>query len=290
MADTYGGISAIRFDPIEKKPLYHFHPGKEILSLGSLGCNLRCSFCQNWQISRAVAGDNLGNTGKPEEIVTLAGTRSNNAGVAYTYNEPTVWYEFMIHTARRVREIGMKNVMVSNGYIAEEPLEELMECVDAFNIDLKAFSDDFYIKHTGARLAPVLNTLKNIRKKERHLEITCLIIPTLNDSASEFRKMIRWISTELGRGTVLHLSRYHPDYKMTIGPTSPATLERLYGIAREQLYYVYVGNIELKDYQDTRCHQCGELVITRRAYHTTLTGINKDGCCLHCNSRVINYS
>jgi len=290
MADTFGILSAIHSDPIEKKPLYHYHPGKTIISIGSIGCNMKCNCCQNWEISSAKAeGYAVKQRYRPIEIAVMATSNPHNAGVAYTYNEPTVWYEFMLETARLIHFEGKKNVMVSNGYICEEPLGELMDYMDAFNIDLKGFSDEFYCKQAGARLKPVLETLQNIRKRGRHLEITCLVIPSLNDGEGPFRDMVKWISEVLGKDTVLHLSRYHPAYKLNLSATSAACLERLYHLAKDRLRYVYVGNINLKDFQDTRCSVCGEILIRRNGYQVEKGRLSSDGSCMQCNNPVIKY-
>lgn len=287
-AEAWGKLSALNFDPIEKKPLYHYHPGKTILSLGSVGCNMMCSCCQNWQISQTSAAEfHFNRKMKPAEILKLALSQHNNIGVAYTYNEPTIWFEYMQDIARLVYAEGRKNVMVSNGYINEDPLKELMRYMDAFNIDLKGFSDDFYRKFTGARLLPVLRTLEMIRIAGKHLEITCLIIPEMNDEPRLFSKMIQWIEETLGPETVLHLSRYHPSYKLNVASTSYQTLDELYTIARERLLYVYVGNVQMKDYQDTKCGKCGELLIRRTGYHVELTALTEKGSCAKCGSTII---
>jgi len=290
LAGTYGNLSAVNFDPIEKKPLYHFYPGKIILSIGSVGCNMKCRCCQNWNISQ-VSPDNFsfGRNYEPDEIIELASTRSHNIGVAYTYNEPAVWYEYMMDIARLARLRGMKNAMVSNGYIQEAPLKELLQYMDAFNIDLKSFSEEFYRKITGANLQPVLNTLKTISQFNKHLEITNLVIPTLNDDPDTFREMTKWISSELGSNTVLHLSRYHPMYKLKIESTPELTLEKLYKIAREKLNYVYVGNINIRDYQDTKCNLCGKRVISRYGYHIEIKALTDNGLCAQCGNPVIDF-
>jgi pyruvate formate lyase activating enzyme len=287
MADTYGKLSAIHVDPIEKKPLYHFFPGNNILSLGSVGCNMRCGCCQNWQISQVSGRDYSLESYSPDDILQLAAGKKQNIGVAYTYNEPGIWFEFMLDTARLIHQNGLKNVMVSNGFIAEQPLHELLQVVDAFNIDLKSFSDEFYRKQAGAKLEPVLRSLIQIHNAGQHLEITCLIIPTLNDNEKEFRDMAGWISHELGNETVLHLSRYHPMYRMNIEPTPQKSLEKLYSIAREYLKYVYVGNLQISDYQDTWCSQCGKKVISRRGYQVDFVSLSQQGMCRHCGNLII---
>ncbi|MBN2611938.1 MAG: AmmeMemoRadiSam system radical SAM enzyme [Bacteroidales bacterium] len=287
-SENYGLISAINFDPVEKKPLYHFFPGSVILSIGSIGCNMKCRCCQNWQISQASPDDYYHDKRyAPEEILKLAKSKSKNIGVAYTYNEPTVFFEFMLDTAKLIWQERLKNVVVSNGFISEKPLFELLEYTDAYNIDLKAFNDKFYKTQTGSGLQPVLNTLKILGKSGKHLEITNLVIPTLNDDEREFTEMVNWISSELGSRTVLHLSRYHPMYKLGIEPTGAGVLEKFYRIAAEKLRYVYVGNIHMKDFQDTKCPTCGRLLIKRTGYFIDTEGIDKEGKCKYCGEKVI---
>lgn len=288
-SENYAKLSAINFDPIEKKPLYHFFPGSVILSLGSIGCNLKCKCCQNWQISQAVLSDyKYSKNYSPEEILKLAGSKPGNLGIAYTYNEPTVWFEYMMDTARLVREAGMKNCMVSNGFINEEPLLELMKYLDAFNIDLKAFNEQFYRTQSGAKLEPVKKTLQLLAKHHKHVEITNLVIPTLNDDEKEFTEMVNWIAKELGESTVLHLSRYHPMYKLSIKSTNSELLENFYKIAAEKLNYVFVGNIHIKDYQDTRCAKCGKTIIRRTGYFIENSGISQSGNCIYCGEAIVN--
>jgi len=288
-SENYAKLSAINFDPIEKKPLYHFFPGSIILSLGSIGCNLKCKCCQNWQISQADITDfSYSKSHSPEEMVKLARSKPGNIGIAYTYNEPTVWFEYMMDTARLVRTAGMKNCMVSNGFINEEPLVELLNYMDAFNIDLKAFNEQFYRTQSGAKLEPVKKTLLLLAKHHKHLEITNLVIPTLNDDEKAFAEMVKWIATELGEKTVLHLSRYHPMYKLGIKATGSELLENFYRIAAERLNYVFVGNISIKDYQDTRCANCGKTVIRRAGYLIEDNGITKTGNCRYCGEAIVN--
>jgi pyruvate formate lyase activating enzyme len=288
LAETWGKLAALNIDPVEKKPLYHYYPGKMILSLGSVGCNMKCHCCQNWQISQVpAAGYPFSRKLIPMEIIKMATGMDNNIGIAYTYNEPTIWYEYMYDVARLVRFEGLKNVMVSNGYISEDPLVELMQYMDAFNIDLKGFSEDFYRKFTGARLSPVLHALKLIRRAGKHLELTNLVIPEQNDNPDEFRAMITWIAKELGPDTVLHLSRYHPNYHLNLPPTPSDTLQELYGIAREKLSYVYLGNIQIKDLQDTYCGQCGTLLIRRTGYQVEPKALTAKGMCAQCGLAVI---
>ena len=287
--ETYERVAAIHYDPIEKKPLYHFYPGSVILSIGGIGCNLSCAFCQNCDISQTdVDSYSWFRHYSVEEIVNMANDRPENIGLSFTYNEPTIHYEFMFDIAKAARARGMKTTMVSNGYINPEPLKQLLRYMDAFNIDLKAFDNKFYRIHTKATLEPVLNTLKMIREYNRHLEITNLIIPTLNDDPDQFRKMINWICNELGESTVLHLSRYFPHYKMTIPSTPVSTLEKCYEIAREKLHYVYVGNVAGTKGQQTLCPECGNLLIDRLGYSTRITGISPDSKCKGCGMFIEN--
>ncbi len=202
----------MNFDPIEKKPLYHFFPGSIIFSAGSLGCNLHCKFCQNWEISQTgIEEFGYLKDVTCEMLISKALSRSNNIGIAYTYNEPTVWFEFMLETAKLAQKEGLKNVMVTNGFINPEPLEELFPFMDAFSVDLKAFTEEFYKTITASRLEPVLNALKMIRNSGRHLEITNLVITDTNDDEKEFTEMVDWIATELGRANRSAYFKILPD-------------------------------------------------------------------------------
>jgi pyruvate formate lyase activating enzyme len=223
----------------------------------------------------------------PENIHKLAISDPDNLGVAYTYNEPSVFYEFMLDTSLLIKLAGLKNVVVTNGYINRQPLENLIEYTDAFNVDLKGFEDGFFRKYTRSSLRPVLDSLIQIRKSGKHLEITNLVIPNLNDDAFTFREMIKWIAKELGSHTILHLSRYFPRYKFTIESTSSSTLVQLASIAREFLSYVYVGNIALSDLQDTNCHNCNSLLIKRSGYLIENIGLKANGSCRKCNTKIV---
>ncbi len=235
---VYGKTSSIALDPIEKKPLYHYHPGEKILSLGTRGCNLHCDFCQNWHISQEVDGSMENIT--CEEVVERA-KALGSFGIAYTYNEPFIWYEFVLDTAKLAKAKGLKNVLVTNGFVNRGPLEGILPYTDAMNIDLKAFDEDFYIKVCKGRLKPVLDVIK-MSAKACHVELTNLIIPTLNDSEVTIRKMVDWIYENLGPEVPLHLSRYFPCYNMDLPPTPIETLKRAKRIAKEKLKYVYIGN------------------------------------------------
>ena len=286
---VYGKIAAKNLDPIEKKPLYHFYPGREILSVGTAGCNLRCFYCQNFTISQS-GMENFKQVKEisPGELVQMALQIQNNLGIAFTYNEPTVFYEYMYDTSLLAKDKNLSTVMVTNGFILPEPLNDVLPYMDAFNVDLKSFSDSFYRKYTRSSLKPVLASLQKIKTRDKHLEITCLIIPGLNDTEGEFRKMVRWIKENLGETQVLHLSRYSPNYLCDIPPTPLATMKSLFTIARESLKYVYAGNIRASDEQNTYCHQCGSLVIERNNYEVFIL-LDNMGHCPVCGSKILNY-
>jgi pyruvate formate lyase activating enzyme len=282
---VYNKIAALGIDPIEKKPLYHFYPGKNILSIGEVGCNMHCTFCQNHRISQCLATEfKEFQEITSEEIVNEALKTYHNIGIAYTYNEPFTFYEFLLDTARLTRENGLRNVVVSNGYINPEPLYKLIPLIDAFNIDLKAFSKEFYKKQTKSNIEPVLESLKIIAQSKAHLEITTLIIPGLNDSPKEFEAMVNWISTELGIGVPLHLSRYFPQFELNIQPTPIKKLEILYEIATKYLSYVYLGNVTDDKKSSTYCTVCGNALITRSGYHTSNEGLDAHGNCVNCKT------
>lgn len=286
---VYGQPVAIHFDPVEKKPLYHFYPGKDILSIGTAGCNLQCFFCQNSTISQSDAEEYKTIINYPEDIIRLAQTSANNIGVAYTYNEPVVFYEYMFETAALANKCGLKNVMISNGFINSKPLKELLPFMDAFNIDLKAFNDSFYKKHTHSRLSPVLETIKTIRLSGKHIEITHLVIPGLNDDYKEFSEMLKWIMNETGKDTVLHLSRYFPRYRSSVPPTPSVTLLEMFHMAKDILSYVYIGNSGNNTGSNTLCPFCGSQVIGRSGYMTDISGLDiNGGFCKKCRKRIID--
>lgn len=286
ITEVYNKVAALGTDPIEKKPLYHFYPGKNILSIGEVGCNLHCNFCQNHRISQCEAKQFSGfHNISSKQIVKEALKTYNNIGIAYTYNEPFTFYEFLLETAVLAKSKGLKNVVVSNGYINRKPLEKLLPFIDAFNIDLKAFSEEFYHKHTKGKLQPVLETIKTIALNKTHLEITNLIIPGLNDNKNEFEKMVKWIATELGEEIPLHLSRYYPQFKLDIPPTPIETLNSLFTIAKQHLQHVFLGNVSDTEKSSTYCNACSELLIQRNQYKTELLGISEDGKCKNCGTK-----
>jgi len=263
--------------------LYHFYPGKQILSVGTYGCNFRCSFCQNYNISQS----ELKITGHRINPVDLSGKAANlpgNIGVAYTYNEPTVYYEFMLDIAVEIKALGLKNAVVSNGFIQNKPLLTLLPYIDAFNIDLKSFSNDFYHKMAGGSLEPVLETLKAIYNAGKHLEITFLVIPGLNDSPAEFEAMTDWIAEELGVDIPLHLSRYFPSFKLSLPPTPVSTLNNFAGTAARKLNYVFTGNVSGNNYTSTFCSRCKAELIHRNGYDIYITGLTGEGKCSRCGT------
>lgn len=284
ITEAYHIASSIRFDPIEKKPLYHFYPGSVILSIGTFGCNLRCFFCQNCTISQTgVKKEELHELYTPEKVIHTALSNPQNIGIAFTYNEPVVWYEYMEEIALLAKQNGLKTVMVTNGFINPEPLNRLFDYMDAFSVDLKAFTDDFYTKVTSSKLEPVKDTLRAISKSGKHLEVVNLVIPGLNDDEVTFTEMVKWIATELGDDTVLHLSRYFPNYKLTTEATPGETIRQLKRIAEKYLRWVYAGNI-FPEKSETNCPNCGNNLISRVAYNITLNGIDNEGKCRVCGN------
>lgn len=278
-SNNYAKVCSLHQDPIEKKPLYHFYPGRNILSVGTVGCNLHCKFCQNWEISQTPVKDYpYLKENSPQAIVDLALSEDDKLGLAYTYNEPTVWYEFMKDIASLANEAALKNVMVTNGFIQPEPLKELIPVMHAFSVDLKAFTETFYRHMTSSSLAPVLESLKAIRKSGRHLEVTNLLIPDQNDDERDFRTMLEWIRGELGPETVLHISRFFPTYKLVHNATPESLLMKFYDIAGEYLDYVYLGNVSSDQGRNTYCPNCKHLLISRAAYHTKIVGLEGDRC------------
>lgn len=255
---VYGQPSAMHIDPIEKKPLYHFYPGSKIFSPGTMGCNLFCKGCQNYDISISAIKELPKQS--PEEIVQIA-LNNNVHSIAYTYNEPTIFYEYMTDIARIAKKNHIKNVIVSNGYINKEPLNKLLRFIDAANIDLKGFNEKFYKNYSNAHLEPVLSALKTIKKYECWLEVTNLIIPKLNDEEKEIDEMCKWIKTNL-KNTPIHFSRFFPYYKAQEKSMTPKeSLLAAKEIAKKYIDYVYIGNIGILE--NTYCHNCGALLIQR---------------------------
>ena len=278
--NNYGRSSQPVLDPIEKKPLYHYYPGSLILSVGTFGCNLQCPFCQNWQLAHQ---EPLLYQVKPIDLAEMAESSQvkNSIGLAYTYSEPTVWFEFVKDTAKLIHEKGLKNVLVSNGFIEAEPLQELLPLIDAFNLDIKGFTEDFYRKVVKGSLGAVLRAAEQVYKNNKHLEITTLLIPGLNDSEVELEQLVRWVAKNLGRQVPVHFSRYLPSYKMDLPPTSAKKLEDARKIGLEHLDYVYLGNVPGPEGSNTYCPKCGKLLIERRGHQAktiNLKGINCSTC------------
>jgi pyruvate formate lyase activating enzyme len=286
---TYGRSSGFCVDPIEKKPLNHFLPGTPVLSFGTAGCNLTCKFCQNWDVSKARAMDRLQDEASPDDIVGAAiatGCRS----IAYTYNDPVIFLEYAVDVAKVARKHGIKNIAVTAGYIGAGAREELFTWMDAANVDLKAFTEEFYKRLCTGHLSDVLETLAYLKHETKvWFEITTLLIPGHNDSADEVRKLSEWVMAKLGPDVPLHFTAFHPDHKMLdVPPTPPHTLKMARGIAREAgLNYVYTGNVHDEAGGSTYCPSCSARVIGRDWYKITLWRLRSDGRCSACGSEIV---
>ncbi|MBA57411.1 MAG: AmmeMemoRadiSam system radical SAM enzyme [Pseudomonadales bacterium] len=288
VSTTYGRSSGFCVDPIEKKPLNHFYPGSSVLSFGTAGCNLSCKFCQNWDISKSREMDTLASKATPD-MIAQAAVDAGCKSVAYTYNDPVIFQEYAIDVAKACRERGVLSVAVSAGYHSPEARNQFYQHMDAANIDLKSFNEEFYWKLTGAHLAPVLETLQHIyHQTDIWLEITTLVIPGHNDSPSELESLASWIRTNLGAEVPLHFSAFHPDYKMLDVPATPkATLVKAREIALAQgLQNVYTGNVHNREGDTTYCPGCGKPVIERDWYELTGWHLSAAGHCLHCGTAV----
>lgn len=282
---SYGYNTGLAVDPIEKKPLYHFYPGSKVLSFGTLGCNMGCQFCQNWHISKSKGDPKINHT-EPEKIVKLAkelGCKS----VAFTYNDPVIFFEYAIDTAKLCRDEGIKTIAVTAGYINPEPRKEFFTYMDAANIDLKAFSERFYKKNCLAHLEPILDTIKYVKNNTNcWLELTTLLIEGENDSDEELKKECQWIVENLGFDTPLHFSAFHPDYKFMDKPvTKISTIMRAYEIAKNAgLKYVYTGNVMDSKTSTTYCHNCSKPIIIRNGYVMTQYHL-QSGHCKFCGAK-----
>ncbi len=285
---AYGRNCGLAVDPIEKKPLYHFLPGSKVLSFGTIGCNLGCSFCQNWTTSRSNDLAQLSRQSTPEQIAELAKTH-DCLSVAFTYNEPIIWAEYAVDTAIACRKQGIKTVCVSAGHISPHKREWFFEPMDAVNLDLKAFSEKFYREMAGISIEPVKETLRFLAKEtETWLEITTLLIPGANDSEEELTAMCDWIARELGREIPLHFSAFRPAYKRQDIPATPAsTLFRAREIAQKAgLCYVYTGNINDPAGQSTYCPQCRQTVVFRNGFQIEEVAIDEEDCCKFCGQSI----
>ncbi len=272
LAESYGNTVAAAMDPVEKKPLYHFMPGTDILSIGQNGCTLTCDHCQNWRISQKKAPVRYLS---PEDLVSLA-LRENSVGVAFTYTEPLLWLEYILDVIPLLRARKLKSVLVTNGYLNEEPAREIVEAADAFNVDLKSIRNEFYRAWCGGSVEPVKRFIE-LAAAHSHVEVTNLIIPGLNDSAGEIDELSSWLAG-VSKDIPLHLSRFFPQHRMSDRqPTQPSKLEDAYHTARRYLDYVYVGNIFIEGTEDTICPECGEKVIRRSGYSVEIA-MERGGC------------
>lgn len=279
MTDNFGETVTLSLDPIEKKPLYHFHPASSIISIGPNGCNLSCRHCQNWQISQENSPTRYI---APADLPRVA-AEGNSVGVAYTYTEPFIWYEYLMEAAPLVKKAGLVNVMVTNGYVNPEPLKKLLPFIDAFNIDLKGMRPEFYKRVCKGKLEPVLDVIRLVAQSQSHLELTNLVIPGYNDEENDFRLLGEFISAT-DRLIPLHLSAYHPSYKMDNPATGSEKLQQAYRRMREYLPYVFVGNMEIEGLSHSYCRSCGERLIKRSGYSIATDGIDADGGCRACGT------
>ena len=287
---TYGRSSGFCIDPIEKKPLSHFHPGSSVLSFGTAGCNLTCKFCQNWDISKARAMDRLQDEASPEQIATAA-ARAGAQSVAYTYNDPVIFLEYAVDVAHACHALGIKNVAVTAGYVEPEARADFFGPMDAANVDLKAFTEEFYRSVCTAELAPVLDTLRwLVHETSVWTEITTLLIPGKNDSDEELRALSRFVADELSQDVPLHFTAFHPDWRLRDTPaTPPETLLRARAIAQDAgLRYVYTGNIHDPEGQSTRCPSCQAKVVGRDGYRITDWALDA-GRCRACGTAIAGH-
>jgi pyruvate formate lyase activating enzyme len=281
---AYGRCSGFCVDPIEKKPLNHFFPGTEVLSFGTVGCNLACQFCQNWPISQARRDDRLRTWAEPEDVAAAA-AEAGCRSVAFTYNEPIISAEYLIDCALACRQLGIKTVAVTAGYVTATARPDVFRGIDAANIDLKAFDDTFYRQLCGARLSVVLDTIEwAAHQAGLWLELTTLLIPGRNDAPQQVERLCQWILTHVGADVPLHFSAFHPDYRLTALPTTPsATLTRARAQARELgLHHVYSGNVRDPACQSTFCPGCRSLLIERAGYEIGEWQLTEQGCCPRC--------
>ncbi len=283
---VYGKAIAVHVDPIEKKPLFHFLPGSFSYSIATVGCNLRCSFCQNWEISQLPKEhpDKITGEDFPPERVIYEAIATHCESIAYTYTEPTIFTEYALDTMKLAKKKGLKNIWVTNGYMSKKCLKLIAPYLDAANVDLKTFNPGYYQKICGIKMQPVLDNLAEIKKLGIFLEVTTLIIPTLNDSPDELKATAEFIAQKLGKETPWHISRFFPAYKIRdIIPTPIETLKKAYDIGKEAgINFVYVGNVPGTDLENTHCPKCGKVAIERRGYSTKLGEVSPKGRCKKC--------
>jgi pyruvate formate lyase activating enzyme len=284
---AYGNPCAIHIDPIEKKPLYHFQPGSSAFSIATAGCNLACLNCQNWNISQSSPEETKNYDLMPDQVVANA-LQYNCSSIAYTYSEPITFYEYVIDTASVAHDAGIKNVLVSAGYIHTEPLVNLCKFIDGANIDLKSMDDSIYLKLNAGKLGPVLNGLKTFKDEGVWLEITNLVVPSWTDDLDMIKRMCHWLAHNGFDDTPLHFSRFHPQYKLQRLPATPVkTLENAKDIAlAEGLKFVYIGNVPGNNATDTRCPSCKEVVVERSGYTVSKNTVSPESKCRHCNATI----
>ena len=284
VAYSYGRVSSLCVDPVEKKPLYHFHPRSRIFSVGGIGCNMSCRHCQNYSISQSEAGKKRTTYESPQDLVSLCRNEKMDL-IAFTYNEPMIWYEYILDVMRC--DPDLECVLVTNGLINEEPLRELCRVTSAMNIDIKGFTDDFYMKVCGAHLKDVLDSARIVFEENVHLELTYLLIPGYNDSPEELKRFARWVIDDLSKDVPVHFTRFHPDNGMDDVPWTPVdTMIAAKRIAEDEgLNYVYLGNILTDDGSDTYCPVCGTEVIRRTGYLVDVCGLSGNRC-VSCKTRL----
>jgi pyruvate formate lyase activating enzyme len=283
---VYSNPCSLHIDPIEKKPLFHFHPATTALSVAMAGCNFSCKNCQNWDISQSRPDDTYNLEVTPEEMAELA-IENGNRTIAYTYTEPSIFFEYVLDTSKAARRRGVKNIIKSNGYLNPDPLNELIPVLDAANIDLKGYSEDFYRDLTGGTMAPVLATIQRLNEAGVWLEITNLVIPGKNDSPDMIEGLCRWIVDTLGHDVPLHFSRFYPQYQLpNVPPTPAATLLRAAETARAAgITYVYIGNVPELSQESTVCPKCGRVLVERRGYDILQYHVS-DGACAYCRKTI----
>ncbi len=281
---NYGQVCSLSLDPMEKKPLYHFHPGSNVLSLGTYGCNLTCDFCQNWRLSHPSSVEQLPKRQiEPEEVVDIVRNHDDNncTGVAYTYSEPSVWYEFVKQSSKMVHEAGYANVLVTNAYLNEKPWRRLMKLTDASNIDVKGFNEEFYRQYCGGELDVVKRNTEIAVEQGVHVEITVLLIPEGTDDPEDLSELVNWVAN-MNNDIPLHLSRYYPHHRMSRKATPRKILLQAKEIAMQKLNNVYLGNLSVPESSDTICPECQGKLIKRSGYHVELVGLKPPGSCIRC--------
>lgn len=283
---VYGRLSSHHNDPIEKKPLYHVMPGSTAFSIATAGCNVDCKFCQNWELAQRRPEEIPGVLYAPEDVVSYA-RQTDCESIAFTYNEPTIFTEFIVDVGAIAKQAGIKSAMISNGFINKEPLLDLCRVIDAYKVDLKAFTESYYSDVVGGRLQPVLDTLKTLKEQEVWTEIVYLTVPTLNDDIQDIDKMTKWIYRELGPDVPLHFSRFHPKYRLrNLPPTPIKTLENAHDVAvNNGLHYVYLGNVPGHSAENTVCPGCKKTLIRRVAYIIYENHV-KQGRCAYCGESI----